>query len=386
VRAQALEAVSTLAQLADAKQISVEVVAPTEGEGPLAVTADAVRLKQVLYNFISNAIKFTPNNGRVSVTVASVPGAKRVRTSVSDTGPGLALTKQLAELMGGSVGFESTLGQGSTFWVELPFYRETPTGDLELPRAPMSAPLALIIDDDARARELLDVALRGHGYRTDLASSGEEALERARQLHPQVITLDVFLPGIDGWEVLRALRGDPETASIPVVLVSISSDRGKAFGLGALDLLTKPVDRGALLEILQRANLTTKVQQRKVYVLAVDDDPQHLTMVRHTLEPRGFVVLTEETGRAGLERALSTPVDLMLLDLMLPDISGVEVVEAMRREEKTKGIPVVILTNHDITASERARLNGDVVAVLDKAQSGAHALLEQIDVAVGRRR
>ncbi|HWE29177.1 MAG TPA: ATP-binding protein, partial [Polyangia bacterium] len=261
LRVMAREAVMTFQPLADSRNIALSVDGADLPAIPL-VCADPSRGKQIFYNFISNAIKFTPIGGDVGVHCALDAGAGFVRLSVVDNGPGirpedvdrlfkpfvqlqrtnettlggtglgLALTRQLAELMGGRVGVDTQLGRGSTFWIELPVMpkmtaalqvndalesRDRPTAKL--------APLALIVDDDAATRELFDLALRSEGYRTALAATGEEALEAARQLKPAVVLLDVFLPGKDGWQTLAELRAGPTTRDIPVVMATFSSDR-----------------------------------------------------------------------------------------------------------------------------------------------------------------
>jgi signal transduction histidine kinase len=398
-------AITTLQQVAANKQVTLGLD-PDHGAVPRLV-ADPLRVTQALYNLLSNAIKFTPAKGRVSVSITQ-PGADRLRITVRDTGPGippeaignlfkrfsqlanargagpgtglgLALTKQLVELMGGEVGVESTVGVGSSFFVELPI---RPGESIAAPKFGADhngdAPLALVVDDDAAARELLELTLQGAGYRVRQTSSGEQALVYARQLRPAVITLDVLLPGIDGWEVLRSLREDPTTAEIPVVLVSISGDRKKAFGLGVLEHLVKPVDRQGLIDALERRGFVAKAQQRTVNVLVVDDDPAHLELVGATLEPKGFKVTTASTGRDGLAAARGGAVDLLLLDVVLPDVSGVEVVQSLRRDGATRDIPILLVTGHDLSAADRQRINGDVAAILAKTSLDIDALPGEI--------
>jgi CheY-like chemotaxis protein len=295
----------------------------------------------------------------------------------SGTGLGLALTKQLVELMNGSVGVESEPGHGARFFVDLPIAPQerepAASGGVEA-----DGPLVLVVDDDPAARELIELALTTGGYRTLSVRSGEEALELARRRRPSIILLDVFLPGIDGWEVLRALKGDRETVDIPVMLVTISNDRRQAFTLGAVEHLVKPVERQALLDALARHSFTTKVNTRAVHVLVVDDDTRHLELVRAALEPNGFTVHTAATGRAGLDAARAGPADLMLLDLMLPDLSGVEVLAALRGDPITRKLPVLIVTGQSVSAEDRARLNVDAAAVLAKATLGAEQLARAI--------
>ncbi len=395
------EALATLQPVAEAAQV-VMLVEPARDGAVVAVLADPVRLKQILYNLLSNAIKFTPRGGKVTVLVEPRPSC--VRVAVTDTGPGitaeelprlfapftqlanargkggtglgLALTKQLTELMGGHIGVSSQLGVGSTFFVELPSVSEVAAEPAPaLHAAGASAPLALVVDDDLAAQELLVLALQGKGFRTLAAATGEEALTLARRHRPQVITLDVFLPTIDGWDALRILKNDPLTAEIPVVMATISSDHTTAFALGAVEHLVKPIAPESLMAALRRHTFTSKVKQRPVHILVVDDEAAQLDLARATLEPHGFLVHTELTGRSGLEAALRGPVNLLLLDLVLPDLSGIEVIEALRG----RSLPIILLTGQEMTPAIESRLKGDVDAILAKGATGSAQMLEQVN-------
>jgi signal transduction histidine kinase/DNA-binding response OmpR family regulator len=406
------EAMATLQPVADAGKVKLVLADPQEADADAAemVSADAFRFKQILYNLLSNAIKFTPPGGQVTLRAESM--ASFVRVSVTDTGAGisdedmsrlftpftqlenakeksgtglgLVLIKELVGLMGGRMGVKSTVGAGSTFYIELPrIGTGAPSQEKAATESGTTAPLVLVVDDDSDAQELLLLALQSDGYRTLVAKTGEEALTLARQHQPQVITLDVFLPTIDGWDVLRVLRTDPATANIPVVMITMSSDRRTAFALGAVEHLVKPIDRERLVGALRRLGFTTKVTQRTIHILAVDDDPEQLELVRATLQPHGFQIRTELTGRAGLAAALSEPVDLLLLDLVMPDISGIEVIESLRRSVTGKAIPIILITGHDIAADERLRLKGEVEAILAKGEVNTKQLLEHINSVLG---
>jgi CheY-like chemotaxis protein len=184
---------------------------------------------------------------------------------------------------------------------------------------------------------------------------------------------------------LQLLKSDPQTARIPVVMVSISSDRARAFSLGAVEHLVKPVARESLLEALARRSFTTKVKKAPVHVLAIDDDLRQLELFRAALEPQGFQVRTASSGRAGVEAARSGPVDLVLLDLVMPDISGVEVVGALRADARTRAVPILLVTAHELGIDERARLNGDVVAIVSKGSTTMSQLLSEIEHVLRRR-
>ena len=404
-RALAADAVVTLQPLATARRIKVTLDAG-DGGATLSVLADGVRLKQVLYNLLSNAIKFTRADGAVRVLCAASPEPGLVRLSVVDEGPGispadmaklftpfnqlanaadlggtglgLALTKQLVEAMGGKIGVHSELGRGSTFFVDLP-RSERPTETTSVAAAsPPSAPLALVVDDEPAARELLLLALQENGFRTMAVASGDAAIAAARRHAPDVITLDVFLPTIDGWDVLRLLKSNPQTASIPVVMVSISSERARAFSLGAVEHLVKPVGREQLLEALARRSFVSKAKTKPIHVLAIDDDVQQLDLFRAALEPHGFRVRTESSGKSGIAAAAAGPVDLVLLDLVMPDVSGVEVVASLRTTPQTRGVPILLVTAHELSAADRARLNGDVDAIVSKGAMTVNELLGEI--------
>ena len=415
LRVMARDAVMTLQPLADSRQIALTVDGVDSAALPL-VTADPSRSRQIFYNLISNAIKFTPIGGRVGVHCTLVGDDQFVRVRVNDTGPGisaedverlfkpfvqlqrnsetklggtglgLALTRQLAELMGGRVGVDTALGQGSTFWIELPvMVKAAPVLVRDAIGATAdSAPLALIVDDDPASRELFDVALRAEGYRTALAATGEEALEAARRLRPAVVLLDVFLPGKDGWQTLAELRAGPETRDIPVVMATFSGDRQKAFGLGAVDHLVKPIDRRALSTALGR--FVQRTPGDRMRILAVDDDPQQLELIRAEVESSGCSVHTAATAQQGLDAARSDQFDLLLLDLMLPDLSGVEVVAELRREERTRELPIILITAHEIDAATRARLNGQISAILDKSTPRVNDVMSEVRMAMQRAR
>lgn len=409
-RALVLEVLSALQPLAEQKRITLR---PPADDAPPPVIADPVRLKQVLYNLVSNAIKFTPPAGAIGVELAVVAEGRDLRITVSDsgagiaaedlvrlfqpfsqldnarhdpragTGLGLALTKQLVELMNGRVGVESEPGKGSRFSIELRVAPKRSAPSSSNLRLGSRAPLALIVDDDPAARELLQLTLQGAQFRCVAVGSGSEALLRAAELRPDVVLLDIFLPGMDGWDVLRALREDPRTSAIPVVLVTISNDRHTSFTLGAVDHLVKPVSAEALLTSLARHGFTTSAKQRPLRVLVVDDDPSHCELMRAALEPRGFVVQTALTGAEGISLARAGGFDLLLLDLVIPDVSGVDVVAALRSDEATRQLPIVLVTANQLTTSDRQRLSGSVSAILSKAAMGSDQLLAEVRRAVG---
>ncbi len=409
-RALVADAAATLQPLADQKKVRLEIE-PATGK-QLVIRADGARVKQVLYNLLSNAIKFTPAGGAVRVSYAPSPSPGMLRISVADTGSGispddqarlfaaftqldnakdqggtglgLALVKQLVELMGGRVGVASTVGAGSTFWIDLPLNEGGEPVAAAPAATPKQLPFALVVDDDADARELLTLLLEQNGFRVVAVATAEEGLAQARASRPDVVTLDVFLPTIDGWDLLRLLKTDRQTADIPVVMVSVSNDRAKAFSLGAIEHLVKPVARDALLDALSRRGFTERVQTDAVRILAVDDDPKQLELYRAALEPRGFVVRTEPSGPAGLEVARREKIDLVLLDLLMPEMSGIEVVARLRAQPRTRTTPILLVTAHDLSAADRARLGDDVQAVVSKGAMRIEELLREIELVLRR--
>ena len=399
------QTLATVRPLAEAKRLSVEAA-----ELPaLVAEVDAARLRQIAYNLLSNAIKFTPPEGRVTVTLAR--DGDQLRLTVSDTGPGiapadqervfaafeqltpgagegtglgLALTRRLVEAHGGRIELDSTPGTGSRFSVVLPLRRVAVAEPTAVEPEAGAGPLVLIVEDDAAAAELLRLQLRQAGYRTAVAVDGESGLDAARQLTPAAILLDVLLPGLDGWEVLKRLRADPVTSAIPVMVITIVDNAALGLGLGAVDYFVKPVSRETLLAALGRLSLTTKVRHRTVSVLAIDDDPAALALYRSALAPEGFRVVEAASGEEGLERARSEAVDLIVLDLLLPDIDGFEVAARLKADPATAGIPILVITGHEFSDAQKERLNGQVLAVLAKGDEALSALRAWLDRVSGQ--
>jgi signal transduction histidine kinase/CheY-like chemotaxis protein len=371
-----------------------------------AMRADLTKVRQTLFNLLSNACKFT-DHGTVTLRVDSevVDGADWLRFAVSDsgigmtpeqvgrlfqdftqadaatgrkyggTGLGLALSRRLCWLMGGDIGVESTPGQGSTFTVRL-------AATVAEARIEVSAPhgsteggaglgTVLVIDDDASIRDIVQRFLAREGFRVVTAGGGEEGLRLARQLNPDAITLDVMMPGMDGWAVLAALKADPATADTPVIMVTMMDDKNLGYALGAADYLTKPIDRERLLAVLAR-------HRPGLPILVVDDDPALRELLRRALEREGYVVVEAADGRAALARIEERVPGLILLDLMMPHMDGFEVLAELRTRPAWRGIPVAVVTAKDLAPEERQRLNGHVERVLAKGALGPQALLAEV--------
>ena len=236
----------------------------------------------------------------------------------------------------------------------------------------------LVIDDDPNALDLLGRTLQGAGLHVVTASDGREALNLARTLQPSAITLDVLMPGMDGWSVLRELKADPLTREIPVVMVTMTDDREHGAALGATDFLTKPVDRAKLVELLARCAPGEATPR----ALVVDDQADSRTVLRHALESADWQVTEAENGRVALERVAVAQPSLILLDLMMPVMDGFEFVIELRKVDAWHQIPIVVVTAKDVTEEDRRRLNGDVVGLVQKSGMDRESLLAQIRLQV----
>jgi len=384
------------------------------GEHLGTMHTDRTKLKQSLLNILSNGSKFT-ENGRLTL-VAERYGAERpmVRFAVSDTGIGmtedqlgrlfqafsqadasttkkyggtglgLAISRQFCQLLGGDIAVTSKPGEGSTFTITLPARSDEPAqispADAPGVAANGDVTTVLIVDDDAAARELLTANLKGSGYRLIHAKTGEEALQLARSIRPDAITLDVMMPKPDGWEVLSALKADPELADIPVVMVSVAPDRGIGLSLGAVDVLTKPVDRARLTALIHR------LVRRDGPVLVVEDDANTREMMRHTIEKLGLATAEAVNGRRALTwLAEHAPPAMILLDLMMPEMDGFEFLDAMSANAQWREIPVVVVTAKALSAAERERLLRQARKVMEKATTTRIEVAVAIAEAVRRR-
>jgi signal transduction histidine kinase/CheY-like chemotaxis protein len=407
------ESVAGLRPLADRKRIQLSVETQ-----PGTVQVDRGRLRQILYNVLSNAIKFTPESGRVHVAASYGDGSARVTIQDSGigiapedqphvfeefrqlgdpnlrqggSGLGLALTRRLVEAHDGTIGFESEVGGGTTFTIELPVgERVRPSAEAE--PAPVGAaeggegvalvhvggarPSVLVVEDDPAAVRLLRTYLESDGYAVAVAVDGESALVAAARSAPDAIILDVLLPGMDGWELLRRLKSEERMRDIPVIIVTVVDEREVGLALGAVDYFVKPVDRKALLDRLARYQFTTKVRERPVRVLTVDDDPAALAMLDAALRPEGFTVVAAHGGREALDLARDNQLDLVICDLLMPDLDGFGVVAALKSEPRTRDVPILILTAHELSASDKARLNGKILGVVGKGAAAEEGLRE----------
>jgi len=410
------EAIDVVVRTVEPLAAKKDIMVVSEAARDLYLVADLGKLKQMLLNLVSNGIKFTPSGGQV--TISARRDGSIVEITVSDTGIGigeadrqslfqefrqldqgsdrqqegtglgLALTKRFAELHGGTVSVQSSKGIGSRFTLRLPVEppslkteptpEPTPIGVTDLTR-----PLVLVVEDNPAAAELLARHLDSGGFRMEIARTGAEALTKARELKPVAITLDILLPEIDGWEVLTRLKQEDATRDIPVVVVSVVDNPQLGRALGALDYFVKPVDGKSLLSRLGLYTFTSKVRQEEVRILVVDDEPANLELLEAVLQPAGFSVLRASGGQEGIEMARAHKPHLVLLDLIMPGVSGFDVVEALRSDESTRSIPIMVLTAKQLNDEDKKQLNGYVAAVFERNSLAGPELIGWLRQLVG---
>jgi signal transduction histidine kinase/CheY-like chemotaxis protein len=375
------------------------------------IRSDLTRLRQILFNLLSNACKFTERGSiHLDAFREDDGGAEWIRFRIRDTGIGmtpeqasrlfqeftqvdasttrkyggtglgLAISRRFAEMMGGQITVESVLGEGSTFSVRIPAGMSLDDEQTSAPeRTDAHEPLAsdvestvLVIDDDPVVHDLMTRFLAREGVRVVVAASGEEGLALARSVRPAAITLDVMMPGMDGWTVLATLKADPELSAIPVVMVTMADDRRTGYAFGASEYLTKPIDPGRLLAVL-RKQLGDATYPASV--LVVDDDPAVRRLTQQVLHREGWTVVQAENGRIGLRRVEESRPAIIILDLLMPDMDGFDFLDRLRQAEGLPAIPIIVLTAKDLTAADRRSLNGSVAKVLDKSLCSREDLL-----------
>lgn len=293
------------------------------------------------------------------------------------TGLGLAIAKRFCEMMGGDITVTSREGEGSTFTMLLPAQVKTlpnleqdSPSQADLDALPESGKTVLVIDDDPTVHELMHRFLSKEGWGVAVASSGDRGLELAKELHPDAITLDVMMPHQDGWSVLCALKADPELADIPTIVLTMMDNKPMGMALGASDYMTKPIDRHRLIALLQkyqqRQSDSSSDQGPVESILIVEDDPATRDLLHRVLENHGWKTFVAENGRRGLEAIAAHPPDLILLDLMMPEMDGFEFLNALKQYPQWRSIPVVVMTAKDITPQEYLQLKGSVQTILQK--------------------
>jgi PAS domain S-box-containing protein len=435
------DGISMIAEDAAARNIRIEL--DTTGAHEY-INADPRKFKQILYNLLSNAMKFTAEGGKVKVHVADVeraavgrlsgnwPGrnfalaenefTKFLKISVTDsgigiaadgierlfqpfiqvdnglsrrfqgTGLGLAMVKLLAELHGGAVAVESSIGDGSCFTVWLPLRPSIDDAridmDESLPPDLASRPeklVALVIEDDFKSAELIRIQLEAEGFEVVHAASAEEALLIAATRALSLITLDIMLPNMDGWDFLHQVKQSPTLRRVPVVIISIEADRNKGFALGAAAVLVKPVSRQMLYETLVDLKLYRSSESQSLSVLIVDDDRSAVELIALRLLGLASSILRAYSGRAAIDIAIRQLPDLIVLDLLMPDLNGFDVAMELHSHPATAHIPILVLTAKQVTMEDRKRLQGCAAAILEKSSFDSAGFLAEVRRAMSGR-
>ena len=390
------------------------------GPGLGVMHADLTKVRQSLFNLLSNAAKFT-QEGLVTLDARRqrMDGSEWIVFRISDTGIGmspeqilklfqdftqadasttrkfggtglgLALTRRFCQMMGGDVTVHSVPGEGSVFTITLPVVVVDigkPEASAEDARAapsdvaaedaeplPPAKSCVLVIDDDPRQRDLMQRFLSKEGFCIRAAAGGEEGLRLARQLQPAAITLDVMMPDMDGWSLLSALKADALLCDIPVIMLTMVDDRKRGFTLGASDYATKPVDRQRLSRILKKHTCPNP----PCPVLLVEADPASRQVTRAILEKKGWRVSEAKNGCVALQCMERDRPSLILLDLIMAETDGFEFIARVRKHDEWRSIPIVVLTDHDLSSAERLRLNGFVEKILPKEEDDSREVLLQ---------
>ncbi len=406
------DVVTTIQPLVVKNSNSVVIEAPAE---MCLMTADITKVRQLLFNLLSNAAKFT-HEGKITLTVerriendgrwfvfkvadtgigmtpqqlakmfqAFVQADASTTRKYGGTGLGLTISRNFCQLMGGDITVQSEQGKGTTFTAILPERVQEP-GEIRppTPEKPATleptttptlapsltpAPLVLAVDDDPAMLELLSRNLIREGYAVRTAKNGREALELALELQPQLVTLDVMMPSMDGWAVLTSLKADLKTRDIPVVVVSMVDDKGLGISLGAADYLTKPIDRAQLATILGKY----APKNARPIALIVDDLAENRALLARAVGTEGWTIVEAENGRIGLELFAESKPDMILLDLMMPEMDGFEFLRELRKREDGRTVPVVVATAKDLTPAEREELRRTVQNCVEKGNRFTH--------------
>jgi CheY-like chemotaxis protein/anti-sigma regulatory factor (Ser/Thr protein kinase) len=375
---------------------------------------DLTKVRQILINLLSNASKFT-DQGIITLEVRRqrTQGFDWIIIRVSDegigmtdeqqanlfqvftqadasisrkyggTGLGLAITKHFTKMLRGTIHVESEFGKGSCFIVRIPaqitiektqindFCDDTTKG---VPESPVENSVLLVIDDDETVRDILEVYLSKVGYQVIGAGSGPEGLKLAKQMRPDAITLDVMMPGMDGWDVLSQLKADPDLAHIPVIMLTMTEEKDIGYSLGAAEYLTKPITRSELIKVLRKY----RSDKARSIVMLVEDDPTTRQMMIRMLQKAGWQVIEAENGEIALQQVQKKQPDLILLDLMMPKMDGFEFLIQLRQQKSYSSIPVVVLTAKDISMEDRLWLNNKVDTIFQKGAYTRDELLVQL--------
>lgn len=409
---------SIVESLAAKKEITLAVNA--EENLPL-LTCDLGRFKQILHNLLSNAIKFTREGGKITITASR--NEEFLQFSVADTGMGikeedkerifeafqqaesfqarlhggaglgLTLCKRFVEMLGGRIWVDSTVGKGSTFSFLLPIKAKGKRvaesialvegkGRERRPIFPPGEkPLVLVVEDERRTSEMLKVILEEEGYEVSQAFDGAEAVRKAKELRPSAITLDILLPERSGWNVLSDLKAMPDTCDTPVLIVSVLRDKeskSRALSMGATDYFVKPLQGEEFRARIRKEIFTRKLKKEEIVALVVDDDPNTLTLMDNILKDEGIQTLKSLTGAEALTLLKEKKPQFVILDLLLPDMSGFDLLKTIRGDEALKDIHVLVLTGKELTEAERKLLDEHVDLLIRKAEFSRGELIERL--------
>ncbi|MBD3181627.1 response regulator [Candidatus Poribacteria bacterium] len=408
---------SIIRDIVNKKQITLETKV---AEDIPEINADPVKFKQIMYNLLSNAAKFTSNGGKITIktelhdnefliSVADTgigiePGDqdkifdefRQLDSSRSrryeGTGLGLALTKRLVNLHGGQIWVESEgKGKGSTFYFTIPLILPSRLTHIESHESVVEKlhdaahaqdeakdKTILIVEDNPQAAQLLRIYMAEAGYETIIASDGELAVEMAKEIKPFAITLDIMLPKKDGWQVMQDLKTIKDTSDIPIIIVSIVDDQSFGFSMGAVGYLVKPIDKDQLMQTLNRIEFSRDSRETPPKVLVIEDKNEDLSLLSAILSNEGIDVLKALDGNTGIQKAIDYHPELIILDLLLPDISGFEVIQNLRQHPEADDIPIIICTIKELTQEDKQALNSKVQSVVYKGIDAKTNLLEAV--------
>lgn len=381
------------------------------------LVVDQTRFKQILVNLVSNAVKYSNPNGTVTVKVRrfvneiefevkdegvgikpedltrlfqAFQQGKNAKGSKEGTGLGLVITKRLVELHGGHITVESEWGKGSSFRFRIPMVVAGEVvesadqllrivGDHPVTLPDGEKPLVLIIEDNVQAGQLIQMYLQDAGYRTEIAKDGAEGIEKAKRMKPNIITLDMIMPVKDGWQVMKELKRHPLCKNIPIIIISITDEKKLGFSMGAVDYFVKPVNKDELIRALRKVPLKIHSQKQHPKVLIIDDDRTASELIQVMLEAEGYEVIKTMNGKEGVRLATSEAPDLIILDLIMPDISGFNVAYQLKQHQSTRQTPIIILTSMEVDEETKEQMAGFISTIMSKSRFTKKDLLREIN-------
>ena len=409
----------TLKPIASKKDIKINVEIRTEQD---TIIADKNKFKQILYNLISNAVKFTPEGSSVTVEAESMEDFVQIKVidtgigiceedkktifdpfiqvdsshsrQYTGTGLGLPIVEKFVKLHEGEIWIESELNKGSTFTFTLPIKPEPKFIQMENIGSKKSTEklsdnkkkyeiigsensgVVLVVEDDINSSELLTIILNEAGYGVVPAYTGKEALKILDEIDPIAITLDIMMPGMHGWELLKKIKSREKTRDIPAIIISMVDEKRIGFEMGAFDYLIKPFDRKQIIKSLGR--IKGKISHKNPRILVVDDDQKAVELIAAMIEAEGFEIIKAYGGEEGIEKAFNNSPDMIILDLMMPRTNGFDVITRLKENVKTRDIPIVISTAKSLTDEDLKQLEDNTHSILQKGAYDGHKFIEDI--------